>query len=129
MTPIDYHNVKLNQVAYTSSSSARLYNPPIEEFAVIRTELKEKGAKAAFEAIEGPSIIICTEGLGTISVGPKTEAMEEGFVYFVGATAGCVLESQGNHFTTFKAFCEMGTEEPVNGANGYDGTNRNRGLS
>ena len=119
MTPVDYYNVKLNQTAYTSSSSAILYDPPIEEFAVVRTELKQKGAKATFEVIEGPSIVICTKGLGTISVGPKTEPMKEGFVYFVGATAECILESQSNHFTTFKAFCEMGEKSTVNDTNGH----------
>ena len=117
MTPVDYHNVKLNQTAYTSSSSAILYDPPIEEFSVVRTELKQKNAKATFEAIEGPSIFICTKGSGTISVGPKSEAMQEGFVYFVGATAECVLESQSDVFTTFKAFCEIGDKGLANGAN------------
>lgn len=119
MTPIDYHNVKMNQTAYTSSSSAMLYDPPIEEFAVVRTELKQQGAKATFEAIEGPSILICTKGSGTISVGPKSEAMKEGFVYFVGATAECILESQSEDFTTFKAFCEIGDKGMANGANGH----------
>ena len=119
MRPVDYHNVKLNQIAYTSSSSAILYDPPIEEFAVVRTELKQKGAKATFEAIEGPSIIICTRGSGIVSVGPKTEVVEEGYVYFVGATAECILESQGDNFTTFKAFCELGNKDIANGTNGH----------
>ena len=81
----------------------------------MRTELKKKGAKATFEAIQGPSILICTNGEGTISVGPKTEEMKTGYVYFVGATAECVLESQGENFTTFKAFCELSGKETANG--------------
>lgn len=119
MNPVDYHNVKLNQSAYTSSSSAILYDPPIEEFAVVRTELKEEGAKATFEAIEGPSVIICTSGSGTISVGPKTESMEAGYVYFVGSTAECILEGRSDDFTTFKAFCELGEGAITNGTNGH----------
>ena len=119
MSPVDYHNVKLNQTAYTSSSSVILYDPPIEEFAVVKTELNQKGAKANFEAIEGPSVIICTTGSGSISVGPKTEPVEAGYVYFVGATAECILESDSDDFITFKAFCELGEDAVANGTNGH----------
>lgn len=115
MHPTDYPYVTLNSTAYSSSSSAILYDPPIEEFSVVKTELKKKGAKATFEAIAGPSIFICTNGEGTISVGPKTEEVKAGFVYFVGATAECVLESQSEDFTTFKAFCELSGKESANG--------------
>lgn len=113
MSPQDYTYVTLNQIGYSSSSSALLYNPPIEEFSVVRTELKQQGAKATFEAIEGPSIIICTTGRGKISVGPKVEEIKEGYVYFVGATATVVLESDSANesFTTFKAFCELEGKE------------------
>lgn len=112
MNPTDYPYVTLNSNAYSSSSSATLYDPPIEEFSVVKTELKKSGAKATFEAIEGPSIIICTKGQGKISVGPKVEDIKEGYVYFVGATATCVLESSGEEpLTTFKAFCELNGKE------------------
>ena len=115
MNPVDYPYVTLNSTAYSSSSSAILYDPPIEEFSVVRTELRKEGAKATFEAIQGPSILICTNGEGKISVGPKAEEMKTGYVYFVGATAECVLESQGEVFTTFKAFCELSGKETANG--------------
>ena len=111
MSPVDYPYVTLNSTAYSSSSSAILYDPPIDEFSVVKTELNGKGAKATFEAIEGPSIFICTSGRGNISVGPKTEEVGEGYVYFVGATAEVVLESEGESFTTFKAFCELTGKE------------------
>ena len=81
----------------------------------MRTELKKPGAKATFEAIQGPSILICTNGEGSISVGPKREEMKAGYVFFVGATAECVLESAGEGFTTFKAFCELSGKETANG--------------
>ncbi|KAL9611853.1 MAG: hypothetical protein Q9167_003507 [Letrouitia subvulpina] len=115
MNPVDYPFVTLNRTAYSASSSAILYDPPIEEFSVVRTQLNAKGAKATFEAIQGPSILICTNGSGTITVGPKTEIFNEGFVFFVGATAECMLESEGDVFTTFKAFCELDGKETANG--------------
>ena len=115
MHPADYPYVTLNSTAYSSSSSAILYDPPIEEFSVVKTALNKEGAKATFEPIAGPSILICTKGNGTICVGPKKEDMKEGYVFFVGATAECVLESAGEEFTTFKAFCDLGGKESGNG--------------
>ena len=118
MEPADYPYCKLNAAAFQSNSACTLYDPPIEEFAVLRTSLNAHGAKVTFEPIEGPSIVICTQGSGRISVGPKVEEMREGFVYFVGATAELVLEGRGDEeFVTFKAFCEL--EEGV--ANGVSG--------
>ena len=110
MHPTDYPYATLNLSAFKSNSSTILYDPPIEEFNVIKTELNDVGAKATFEAIQGPSIFICTGGRGKISVGPKVEEVKEGYVFFVGATAEVVLESEGKEFTTFKAFCELGDE-------------------
>ena len=116
MDPTDYPYVKLNAPAYSSNSGSLLYNPPIPEFAVVRTALNKKGAKATFDPIQGPSIILCTKGKGTISVGPKEETIEEGYVFFVGATAEVEIKSDtdaedGEGLVTFKAFCEIGDEK------------------
>jgi len=119
MHPTEYPYCKLNQAAYSSSSSATLYDPPIEEFSVVKTDLKSAGAKVTYEAIDGPSIVICTSGEGKISVGPKTEELREGFVYFVGATAELLIESVGESpCVTFKAFCELSGKEDAKGRNG-----------
>jgi mannose-6-phosphate isomerase len=107
MEPVDYPYVALNATAYSSGSETTLYDPPIDEFSVVKTGLKKKGAKATFEQIAGPSIFICTTGEGRISVGHKVEEVKPGYVYFVGATAEVVLESESDDFTTFKAFCEL----------------------
>ena len=111
MDPTDYPYVTLDRAAYSSNSSAILYNPPIEEFSVVRTELKAAGAKATFDAVAGPSEIICTKGSGKVTVGSKSEEVKEGYVFFVGAGADVVLESASDDFTTFKAFCELEGKE------------------
>jgi mannose-6-phosphate isomerase len=99
--------VALNAAAYTSSSLSEEYDPPIEEFSVIRTVLGKNG-KATFEGFNGPSIIIATAGSGKISVGPKEEEIKAGYVYFVGATAALVLQAEGDEeFTTFRAYTEL----------------------
>ncbi|KIW77350.1 mannose-6-phosphate isomerase, class I [Fonsecaea pedrosoi CBS 271.37] len=117
LQPVDYPYVTLNDKAYSSGSDSLLYDPPIEEFSVVRTALKKPGAKATFEGIAGPSIVICTSGEGKISVGPKTEDFKEGWVYFVGATAELVIESATDEMVTFRAFCEIDdTAKQYNGA-------------
>ncbi|KAI0537274.1 mannose-6-phosphate isomerase [Xylaria digitata] len=117
MTPTEYPYAVLNRAAYSTGSEAILYNPPIDEFSVIRSVLKGDGSKVTFDPIDGPSIVICTGGKGKISVGSKTKEIKEGYVFFVGATAELVMESEGgqdDEFMTFKAFCEV--EDHSNGA-------------
>lgn len=116
MNPTDYPYVTLNASAYSSNSSATLYNPPIPEFAVVRVALNKSTAKATFDPIQGPSIVLCTKGKGTISVGPKKEEIKEGYVFFVGASAELVVESEtdaedGEGMVLFKAFCEIEEEK------------------
>lgn len=118
MTPTDYPFATLNASAYSSNSSSILYDPPIPEFSVVRTALNKSGAKVTFDPIQGPSIVLCTKGKGTISVGPKKEKIEEGYVFFVGATAELVIESDtdaedGEGLVIFKAFCEIGDEQKL----------------
>jgi mannose-6-phosphate isomerase len=116
MRPSEYPYVTLNRTAYSSGSEVTLYDPPIEEFSVVRTVLRGGDAKATFEQLDGPSIVICTSGKGKISVGPTVQEVKEGYVFFVGATAEVVLESEGgedDEFITFKAFCEV--EDHSNG--------------
>lgn len=122
LQPVDYPYAILNASAYSSASSALLYDPPIEEFSVIKTDLNRTGAKTTFDPIVGPSILICTRGKGKITVGHKVEEVKEGYVFFVGADADCIIENTGsgegedNVFTTYKAFCELtGKEDMVNG--------------
>jgi len=95
-----------NSSSGSGNPTSLLYDPPIDEFAVIRTELK-KGQEESFEPIDGPSIIIVTQGGGNIVVGPKRDVAKEGFVYFVGATAGVKFEAEEEGLIAFRAFCEL----------------------
>ncbi|AEO63700.1 uncharacterized protein THITE_2109233 [Thermothielavioides terrestris NRRL 8126] len=117
MHPAEYPYATLNRAAYSSGSAVTLYDPPIDEFSVVRAELRGNAAKATFDPLDGPSIIICTAGKGKIAVGPAVQEIKEGYVFFVGATAECVLESEAasddDEFVTFKAFCEV--EDQRNG--------------
>jgi mannose-6-phosphate isomerase len=112
MAPTEYAYATLNRGAYSAGSGIVLYDPPIDEFAVVRTVLRGGDlAKATFDPLEGPSVVICTSGRGRITVGTLSEPVEEGYVFFVGSRAGIVLEGVGGdderEFVTFKAFCEV----------------------
>lgn len=118
LEPVDWPHAKFNADAGKSGSECKLYDPPIEEFCVLRTVLGSDGSKITFDPVEGPSIIICTQGKGKISVGPKKEEIKTGWVYFVGATAEVVLESVGSEeMVSFRAFCEL-EEAATNGDSG-----------
>jgi mannose-6-phosphate isomerase len=127
LEPRDYPYMTFNTSAYGSASSALLYDPPIPEFSVVRTELKALSnapaastPKATFEGIAGPSIVICTAGSGSITVGSKMEDLKEGCVFFVGAAAECVIRSDGKQdMVTFRAFCEIDDEREGKKTNGH----------
>lgn len=87
-----------------------LYNPPIAEFAVLQTIFEEKaGQKQSFDAFEGPSIVIATNGSGTIRIkGEEPKKVETGYVFFVAPGTEVELESASTDapFTTYRAFVE-----------------------
>lgn len=79
-----------------------LYDPPIEEFSVLRTHLSSGGAKETHRPIDGPSIVIVTEGSGKLG-GVR---MERGNVLFVAANVEVEIESGPDGLTLFRAFVE-----------------------
>ncbi|KAF8467254.1 mannose-6-phosphate isomerase [Kalaharituber pfeilii] len=94
-------------IPYPNTSHTLLYDPPIEEFSVMRTDLR-KGEKEVVPGVEGPSILIVTKGGGRLSVGDKkSEELKEGWVFFVGATAETVLEGGEEGCVVYRAFCEV----------------------
>ncbi len=88
-----------------SSKASTLYDPPIEEFSVVQTELK-KGDKETHQAVRGPSIIISTTGDGELTAGNKIVEIKEGQVFFVGADAELELQAGAGPFVTYRAFVE-----------------------
>ncbi|KAJ3142641.1 Mannose-6-phosphate isomerase [Physocladia obscura] len=78
-----------------TSKTSLLYDPPIEEFSIIRTALSATVAESeVFDGLDGPSILIVTEGAGTIVVDGVEHEAGFGFVFFVGANVGIELKSK-----------------------------------
>jgi mannose-6-phosphate isomerase len=108
MHPISYTHCTFNEQSTASISSCTLYDPPIEEFSVLKTVLEESGTSAAFDPLRGPTIIICTKGDGTIKIGETKEQVKAGWVFFVGAETGYVLRNTGTAvLVAYQAFCDV----------------------
>ncbi|KAI8986867.1 mannose-6-phosphate isomerase [Trametes punicea] len=101
--------------AFASASHSTLYDPPIPEFAVVRTVLPP-GARETHRPADGPSIAIVTEGRGAVAwgagVGASANAggrleLSEGEVFFVSAEQSLEIEAgDGGQFAIHRAFVE-----------------------
>lgn len=81
-----------------------LYDPPIEEFSVVRTELKDSEMEK-MNAVDGPSLIIVTSGNGILRNKDSKFELKMGTVWFIGAGEEIILESRGE-MVTHRALAE-----------------------
>ena len=88
------------------SAATTLYKVPIPEFTVMQVVLSKGGVmKEEVKAVQGPSILICVEGEGTLD---GNEPVKPGCVYFVPAGQGYTLQwTSGNVMRVFQAYCEL----------------------
>ncbi|KAK9469047.1 mannose-6-phosphate isomerase [Lipomyces arxii] len=89
----------------SGTGTAQLYDPPIPEFAVLRTAVTV-GQKETVKGLDGPGIIVVTEGTGTIKAGSQSLPAQAGFVYFVGAGTEVEYVGQTGSLVSYCAFCE-----------------------
>ena len=95
---------------FRSTTATTLYDPPIDEFSVLLVRLEE-GKKERHEAIEGPSIIIATEGSGVLSWTDGGERGQEdleqpGAVFFAGTGSEIEFVAGNGGLTVYRAFVE-----------------------
>ncbi|KAK6363831.1 Mannose-6-phosphate isomerase [Orbilia blumenaviensis] len=104
MTPTQY---PFGILSPDTKSESLLYDPPIEEFAVVRTTLESGSVE--FQGILGPSIIIFTAGSGEVrgggGVGKEVVSIRPGTVVFVGA--GLYIQVEGTGIECYRAFCSV----------------------
>lgn len=95
----------------TGDAKFALYNPPIPEFAVLQIKFDAEGHKVATIApIDGPSVVIVTEGAGELAVkGEASQNAIAGSIFFVKPGAEVILSSKSTKepFTLYRAFCEL----------------------
>lgn len=88
-------------------ATAKLFDPPINEFSVLESVVPT-GETQTVDGIEGPSVVIISQGAGEISVKGETKKLEEGFVFFIGPGEEVKVTSSGKEeLTLYRAFCEV----------------------
>ncbi|KAI8070579.1 phosphomannose isomerase type I [Gilbertella persicaria] len=80
-----------------------LYDPPIDEFAVIWTSMTS-GQTEQHPSIQGPSILIVTSGSGQLTSQDTTFELKEGYVYFVGANTPMAAQSESSGLEFYRAY-------------------------
>ncbi|GAA5900873.1 hypothetical protein JCM8208_004633 [Rhodotorula glutinis] len=101
----------MTPVGFRSTEHTTLYDPPIDEFSVLLTVLKQ-GETERYDPIEGPSILIFTEldgeGVGArLSWSQGDEKVSrEGQVFFVGAGEEVTVEAKGGRVVAYRASVE-----------------------
>ncbi|KAI9206928.1 mannose-6-phosphate isomerase [Polychytrium aggregatum] len=89
---------------YKATQYTRLYDPPIAEFSILKTQLQQ-GQTETFEGIAGPSILIVTSGGLLLTQEGHEVAAEEGSVFFIPAGAPVAFLGQSDSATAYRAFC------------------------
>ncbi|KIY67218.1 mannose-6-phosphate isomerase [Cylindrobasidium torrendii FP15055 ss-10] len=86
------------------AQNSLLYDPPIPEFSVVRVSLDGKGEES-HRAVDGPSIVLITEGKGTIAWGDESLELGLGDVAFVGANTPVTVKTEDG-LIAFRALVE-----------------------
>ena len=91
---------------FTEDGTTMLYDPPIDEFSVLKIELERK-ASTTHRAVEGPSLCVVTEGEGKVicTDGQGEETIGRGDVLFLGAGKE-VVWAAGERLEVFRAYVE-----------------------
>jgi mannose-6-phosphate isomerase len=90
---------------YLQSITTILYDPPIEEFSILCTTLSQNTIKSeVFEGVNGPSIILVTEGNGRIFYNENTFDACMGSVFFIGANTRITLETINTKTIFYRAY-------------------------
>lgn len=66
----------------SKSGKSKLYAPPLSEFSMYATTLKD-GESDTIAKVGGPSILIVTEGEGTLTADGKEHKLSAGYIFFV----------------------------------------------
>lgn len=86
----------------TGDGTGKLYNPPIEEFAVFETKL-DKGEVRKIAKLDSPVVLITTEGKGSVLYDGKLLPVQTGEVVYI--VPGVEFELKGEAgFTSYGAF-------------------------
>lgn len=99
----------LPPIGYKTTKHTTLYDPPIDEFSVLLTDL-QPGQSEKFDKIDGPSILIFTKLDGHASIvldGADIDVARVGQVFFVGQGVELEIKAADGAMTAYRAFVEV----------------------
>lgn len=84
-----------------------LYDPPIDEFSVVKIQLQQS-ASERHAPVDGPSIVIVTEGSGSIKASEQDVEFARGDVLFIAAGQQVEYHGEEKHeqVVLYRAFVE-----------------------
>lgn len=91
---------------YQRSKSGKtvVYAPPMSEFDMLLTKL-EKGESDTVSELGGPSVLLVTEGKGSMKAGGKSYDLSAGYIFFVGHGVEVTYEAEET-MAVYRAFVE-----------------------
>ena len=89
------HRVTPTAFQGDSTSTSKVYDPPVPEFSVLATHL-DAGATEKQRAFKGPSVGIVTSGGGKAAWEGGELTLKEGSVFFVGAGTELTVSTGGD---------------------------------
>ncbi|KAJ2745788.1 Mannose-6-phosphate isomerase [Coemansia sp. BCRC 34301] len=84
------------------SDMSLVYDPPIDEFSVVRTALVD-GRTEYVTPVDGPQILLVTEGAGCLRVPDAAYDLHPGHVFFIAANTAFSIE--GEALVAYTARC------------------------
>ncbi|KAJ2611650.1 Mannose-6-phosphate isomerase [Coemansia sp. RSA 1365] len=103
MLTYDYGTPDAKILRPIKSNASLLYDPPIEEFSVLQTDLVAKQTENITTI--GPKILIVTEGFGELVVDGVLHKIQAGSVYFVPAELSITLTAAEHPMVVYTALC------------------------
>ena len=90
----------LNGTPYKAMQFTVEYNPPIDEFSILKTSLS-LGQSELIQGIDGPSIILVTSGTGIIN----NETVSMRSCFFVEAGEPVKMTCTSKDLVIYRAYC------------------------
>lgn len=105
--PHDKDQALLKAEKYSRSEEGRtkVYRPPLSEFNMLQTRL-QPGEAEGLGGVDGPSILIATEGGAKVQANGSSFDLEEGHVYFVARNVRLGLKAGDNGLLMQTAYIE-----------------------
>jgi mannose-6-phosphate isomerase len=84
--------------------NSSILSPPMSEFSMLVTEL-EAGQRERVKPVQGPSILVVTQGSGKLTVDGQENELHEGSIYFIGQGPDVELKAE-HKLHAYRAFAE-----------------------